>query len=158
MSKTPSKRETLTAPDRPSLSGEKELESFPHLFREQFLGKELSSNLLVDLPERRIGMNRRHEGREFHLSMDKDHPIAEQIARPWECLVGRLMLHAQLSFLNLLMILGIKSENIKSPIEKKTLKEISCPQLPLAQTCFNVPTKNVKIKVPTTIPSPVPKK
>jgi len=43
-------------------------------------------------------------------------------------------------------------------IVKKTLNEMSSPQLPDAHTSFSVPIKKVKIKVPTIIPSPVPKK
>jgi len=54
------------------------------------------------------------------------------------------------------MILGMKNEKIKSPIEKKTLKDISSPQFPEAQISFNVPIKKVKINVPTIIPRPVP--
>ena len=57
-----------------------------------------------------------------------------------------------------LIILGIKNENAKSPREKKTLNDISWPQSPEDQTSFRVPIKNVKMKVPTRIPSPVPKK
>jgi hypothetical protein len=56
------------------------------------------------------------------------------------------------------MILGIKREKMNSPTEKKTLIEINCAQLPEAQTSLTVPMKNVKIKVPTIIPKPVPKK
>jgi hypothetical protein len=56
------------------------------------------------------------------------------------------------------MILGMKNEKIKSPIEKKTLKDISSPQFPEVHTFFNVPIKKVKIKVPTIMPRPVPKK
>jgi hypothetical protein len=56
------------------------------------------------------------------------------------------------------MILGIKKENTKRAIEKKTLKDISSAQLPDTQISFKVPIKNVNIKVPTMIPSPVPKK
>ena len=56
------------------------------------------------------------------------------------------------------MILGMKNEKIKRAMEKKTLKEISRPQSPEAQTSFTVPMKKVKIKVPTMIPKPVPKK
>ena len=41
--------------------------------------------------------------------------------------------------------MGIKKENIKSAIEKKTFTEISSDQLPDAQTSFNVPIKNVNI-------------
>ena len=33
-----------------------------------------------------------------------------------------------------LMTLGMKNEKIKSPIEKKTLKDINSPQLPEAHT------------------------
>jgi hypothetical protein len=55
------------------------------------------------------------------------------------------------------MILGMKKEKINRPIEKKTLNAINSAQLPEAQTSFRVPMKNVKIKVPTMMPSPVPK-
>jgi hypothetical protein len=54
------------------------------------------------------------------------------------------------------MILGMKNEKIKSPMEKKTLKDINSPQLPDTHTSFSVPIKKVKINVPTIIPSPVP--
>jgi hypothetical protein len=54
--------------------------------------------------------------------------------------------------------LGIKKEKMKRPIEKKTLKDISSAQLPEIQTSLRVPTKKVKMKVPTRIPSPVPKR
>lgn len=60
--------------------------------------------------------------------------------------------------LNFLMILGIKNENTKSPMEKNTLKDISSPQFPDAHTSFRAPMKNVKMKVPTIIPRPVPKR
>jgi hypothetical protein len=56
------------------------------------------------------------------------------------------------------MILGIKSEKTNNPTEKNTLKEINSAQLPETQTSFRVPTKNVKINVPTIIPRPVPEK
>jgi hypothetical protein len=54
------------------------------------------------------------------------------------------------------MILGMKNEKIKSPIEKKTLKDINSPQLPEAHTSFSVPIKKVKMNVPTIMPKPVP--
>jgi hypothetical protein len=54
------------------------------------------------------------------------------------------------------MILGMKNEKIKSPIEKKTLNDISSPQFPEAHTSFSVPMKKVKMNVPTMMPSPVP--
>ena len=47
------------------------------------------------------------------------------------------------------MILGMKREKTKRPIEKKTLKEIRFPQLPLVQTSLRVPMKKVKMNVPT---------
>lgn len=56
------------------------------------------------------------------------------------------------------MILGMKKENTNSPMEKKTLKDNSCPQSPETHTSLRVPIKKVKINVPTRIPSPVPKK
>jgi hypothetical protein len=52
----------------------------------------------------------------------------------------------------------MKKEKIKSATEKETLKDNRPPQSPDAQTSFTVPTKKVKIKVPTIIPRPVPKK
>jgi hypothetical protein len=64
----------------------------------------------------------------------------------------------QASDLKRLMILGMKKEKTNSPIEKKTLKEMSCPQSPELHTSFSVPMKNVKIKVPTRMPNPVPRK
>jgi hypothetical protein len=54
------------------------------------------------------------------------------------------------------MILGMKKEKIKRPIEKKTLNDINPTQLPDVQTSFKVPMKNVNIKVPTMMPRPVP--
>jgi hypothetical protein len=54
------------------------------------------------------------------------------------------------------MILGMKNEKIKRPMEKKTLKDISSPQFSEAHTSFNVPIKKVKINVPTIMPRPVP--
>ena len=59
---------------------------------------------------------------------------------------------------NFFMNLGIRKEKMKSPIEKKTLKDISSAQLPEAHTSLRVPIKKVKMNVPTMIPSPVPKK
>ena len=56
------------------------------------------------------------------------------------------------------MILGIKKEKMNNPIEKKTLKESNSFQFPEAQTSFRVPMKKVKMKVPTMMPRPVPKK
>lgn len=56
-----------------------------------------------------------------------------------------------------LMILGMKNEKTKRATEKITLKERRPPQFPLAQTSRTVPTKKVKMKVPTMIPRPVPK-
>jgi len=44
-----------------------------------------------------------------------------------------------------LIIFGIKNEKMKSPMEKKTLKDISSPQLPDAHTSVSVPMKNVKM-------------
>jgi hypothetical protein len=52
----------------------------------------------------------------------------------------------------------MNNEKINNEIEKKTLKETSCPQSPETQTSFIVPIKKVKIKVPTIMPNPVPKK
>ncbi len=43
-------------------------------------------------------------------------------------------------------------------MEKKTLEDNSSPQFPETQTSFSVPMKKVKIKVPTMMPRPVPKK
>jgi len=54
--------------------------------------------------------------------------------------------------------LGIKKEKINSPMEKKTLNDISSPQFPDAHTSFNVPIKNVNMNVPTIMPKPVPAK
>ena len=62
------------------------------------------------------------------------------------------------SFFIFLIILGIKNEKMNRATEKKTFSETSCPQSPLDQTSFSVPIKNVKTKVPTMIPKPVPKK
>ena len=59
-------------------------------------------------------------------------------------------------FENFFIILGIKNERINRPMEKNTLKEISSPQLPDAHTSFSEPIKNVKMNVPTVMPSPVP--
>jgi hypothetical protein len=58
----------------------------------------------------------------------------------------------------LFMILGIKKEKINRATEKNTLKEIRSPQFPEAHTSFTVPIKKVKIKVPTMMPRPVPRK
>jgi hypothetical protein len=52
----------------------------------------------------------------------------------------------------------MKSEKMKRPTEKKTLKEINSPQFPEAHTFFKVAKKNMRIKVPTIIPRPVPEK
>jgi hypothetical protein len=68
------------------------------------------------------------------------------------------LVDASTSPLNFFTILGIKSEKMKRPTEKKTLKDINSPQFPEAQTPFRVAKKNMRIKVPTIIPSPVPKK
>lgn len=56
------------------------------------------------------------------------------------------------------MIFGMKKEKIKRPMEKNTLKVTNSPQFPEAHTSFTVPMKKVKIKVPTMMPRPVPKK
>jgi hypothetical protein len=56
------------------------------------------------------------------------------------------------------MILGMKNEKMNRTTEKITFPETSCPQSPLAHTSLRVPMKKVKTKVPTIIPSPVPKK
>lgn len=60
--------------------------------------------------------------------------------------------------LKYLMILGIKREKTNKATEKMTLKEISWPHWPEDQICLMVPMKKVKMKVPTMIPNPVPKK
>jgi hypothetical protein len=52
----------------------------------------------------------------------------------------------------------MKNEKINNPMEKKTLKDKSSPQFPETHTSFSVPMKKVKIKVPTMMPNPVPKK
>ena len=62
------------------------------------------------------------------------------------------------SDLSFLIIFGMKKEKINNPMEKKTLRERSSPQFPEIQTSFSVPMKKVKIKVPTIMPRPVPKK
>jgi hypothetical protein len=52
----------------------------------------------------------------------------------------------------------MKKEITNNPIEKKTLNDHSALQLPDAQTSLRVPIKKVKMKVPTRIPTPVPKR
>jgi hypothetical protein len=56
------------------------------------------------------------------------------------------------------MIRGIENEKINKPIEKNTLKDNNPAQSPEIQTSLRVPIRNVKIKVPTIIPRPVPAK
>ncbi len=56
------------------------------------------------------------------------------------------------------MIPGMKNENTNSATDRNTFHEISAPQLPEAQTSLRFPMKKVKMKVPTRIPRPVPKK
>lgn len=65
---------------------------------------------------------------------------------------------AYFSFLNFLMIFGMKREKTNRQTEKKTLRESNCPQSPPTQTSFNVPMKKVKTNVPTIMPKAVPKK
>jgi hypothetical protein len=52
--------------------------------------------------------------------------------------------------------LGIKRENIKRPTDRKIFQVSNCPHWQLAQTSLIVPTKKVKIKVPTRMPKPIP--
>lgn len=48
-----------------------------------------------------------------------------------------------------LMMSGVKNENTKRPMEKKTLKEMRRAQSPETQISLIVPIKKVKIKSPT---------
>ncbi len=83
--------------------------------------------------------------------------IQKSPENPGYCPNHRMLIYSYPS-LNLLMILGMDNEKTKRATEKKTFEEKSSPQFPLAQTSLSVPMKKMKMKVPTMMPRPVPKK